>query len=69
MKDAGIFDNDVLIVTGPRNWRAENYCSCTERGIDGKALPQNFSSTFLVPENDRYKTINLGEFSDFMLWV
>jgi DNA polymerase V len=29
---------------------------------------KNFSSAFLIPENDRYKTINLAEFSDFALW-
>jgi DNA polymerase V len=29
---------------------------------------KNFSSSFLIPENSRYKPINLGEFSDFLLW-
>jgi DNA polymerase V len=29
---------------------------------------QNFSSAFLIPENDRFKSINLAEFSDFALW-
>jgi DNA polymerase V len=29
---------------------------------------KNFSSAFLIPENDRYKTINLAEFSDFAVW-
>jgi len=29
---------------------------------------QNFSSAFLIPENNRYKPINLSEFSDFSLW-
>ncbi|MBC7873091.1 MAG: S24 family peptidase, partial [Ferruginibacter sp.] len=29
---------------------------------------KNFSSAFLIPENNRYKTINLAEFSDFIMW-
>jgi DNA polymerase V len=29
---------------------------------------KNFSSAFLIPENNRYKPINLAEFNDFALW-
>jgi DNA polymerase V len=33
-----------------------------------RRFQKNFSSAFLIPENDRYKPINLAEFSDFNLW-
>ena len=29
---------------------------------------KNFSSAFLIPENNRFKAINLAEFTDFALW-
>jgi DNA polymerase V len=29
---------------------------------------RNFSSAFLIPENNRFKPINLAEFSDFVVW-
>jgi DNA polymerase V len=29
---------------------------------------QNFSSAFLIPDNSRYKPINIAEFSDFKMW-
>jgi DNA polymerase V len=29
---------------------------------------KNFSSEFLIAENDRYKNINLAEFDDFKIW-
>ena len=29
---------------------------------------KNFSSAFLIPENSRYKNINLAEFSNFSVW-
>jgi DNA polymerase V len=29
---------------------------------------QNFSSAFLIPDNNRYKPINIAEFSDFKMW-
>jgi DNA polymerase V len=29
---------------------------------------KNFSSAFLIAENDRYKNINLAEFTNFSVW-
>jgi DNA polymerase V len=29
---------------------------------------KNFSSAFLIPENNRFKPINLAEFNDFVVW-
>jgi len=69
MQAAGIFDNDVLIVD--RSIKLTNG-KVIVAVLNGELLVRryhkNFTSTFLIPENDRYKTINLGEFSDFMMW-
>ena len=69
MKEAGIFDNDVLIVD--RSLKLANG-KIIVAVLNGELLVRrfhkNFSSAFLVPENTRYKNINLAEFSDFALW-
>ena len=69
MKDAGIFDNDVLIVDRSLNLASGKIIVAVLNGeLLVRRYHKNFSSAFLVPENSRYKTINLEEFSDFMLW-
>ena len=69
MKEAGIFDNDVLIVD--RSIKLANG-KIIVAVLNGELLVRrfhkNFSSAFLIPDNSRYKTINLAEFSDFALW-
>jgi len=69
MVNAGIFDNDVLIVD--RSLKLVNG-KVIVAVLNGELLirryHKNFSSAFLIPENDRFKTINLAEFSDFALW-
>lgn len=69
MQNAGIFDNDVLIVD--RSIKLTNG-KVIVAVLNGELLVRryhkNFTSTFLIPENDRYKTINLAEFNDFMMW-
>ena len=69
MTGAGIFDNDVLIVD--RSVKLANG-KVIVAILNGELLVrryhQNFSSAFLIPENDRFKSINLAEFSDFALW-
>jgi len=69
MIDAGIFDNDVLIVD--RSLKLVNG-KIIVAVLNGELLirrfHKNFSSAFLIPENDRYKSINLAEFGDFALW-
>jgi DNA polymerase V len=69
MRDAGVFDNDVLIVD--RSIKLANG-KIIVAVLNGELLVRrfhkNFSSAFLIPENSRYKTINLAEFSDFALW-
>ena len=69
MKEAGVFDNDVLIVD--RSLKLANG-KIIVAVLNGELLVRrfhkNFSSAFLIPDNSRYKTINLAEFSDFALW-
>lgn len=69
MKEAGIFDNDILIVD--RSLKLANG-KIIVAVLNGELLVRrfykNFSSAFLIPENSRYKNINLAEFSDFSLW-
>ena len=70
MQQAGIFDGDVLIVD--RSLKLING-KIIVAILNGELLVrryhQNFSSAFLVPDNDRYKPINLAEFSDFKMWA
>ncbi|HKZ65569.1 MAG TPA: translesion error-prone DNA polymerase V autoproteolytic subunit [Chitinophagaceae bacterium] len=69
MKEAGIFDNDILIVD--RSLKLANG-KIIIAVLNGEMLVRrfhkNFSSAFLTPENSRYKNINLAEFTDFSLW-
>ena len=69
MQEAGIFDNDVLVVD--RSLKMVNG-KIIVAVLNGELLVRrfhkNFSSAFLVPESNRYKPINLAEFSDFTMW-
>jgi DNA polymerase V len=69
MREAGIFDKDVLIVD--RSVKLANG-KIIVAVLNGELLVRrfhkNFSSAFLIPENNRYKSINLAEFSDFVVW-
>jgi len=69
MKEAGIFDNDVLIVD--RSLKLANgkiIIAILNGELLVRRFHKNFSSAFLIAENDRYKSINLAEFTDFALW-
>ena len=69
MQQAGIFDGDVLIVD--RSLKLQNG-KIIVAILNGELLVrryhQNFSSAFLIPDNERYKPINLSEFTDFKVW-
>ena len=69
MQQAGIFDGDILIVD--RSLKLANG-KIIVAILNGELLVrryhQNFSSAFLITDNDRYKKINLAEFSDFKMW-
>ena len=69
MRDAGIFDNDVLIVD--RSLKLANgkiIVAVLNGELIVRRFHKNFSSAFLIPENNRFKAINLAEFTDFALW-
>jgi DNA polymerase V len=69
MREAGIFDKDVLIVD--RSLKLANgkiIVAVLNGELIVRRFHKNFSSAFLIPENSRYKNINLAEFSDFALW-
>jgi DNA polymerase V len=69
MVNTGIFENDVLIVD--RSLKLANgkvIVAILNGELLVRRFHKNFSSAFLIPENDRYKPINLAEFSDFALW-
>lgn len=69
MQEAGIFDGDVLIVD--RSLKLANgkiIVAILNGELLVRRFHKNFTSAFLIPENNRYKTINLAEFSDFALW-
>jgi DNA polymerase V len=69
MRDAGIFDNDVLIVDRSLKLAEGKIIVAVLNGeLLVRRFHKNFSSAFLVPENNRYKPINLAEFSDFTVW-
>jgi len=69
MTGAGIFDSDMLIVD--RSLKLANG-KVIVAVLNGELLVRrfhkNFSSAFLIAENERYKSINLAEFSDFAVW-
>jgi DNA polymerase V len=69
MRDAGIFDNDVLIVDRSLKMAEGKIIVAVLNGeLLVRRFHKNFSSAFLIPENNRYKSINLAEFSDFTVW-
>ncbi len=69
MQDAGIYDNDVLIVDRSVKLVTGKIIIAVLNGeLLVRRYHKNFSSAFLIPENNRYKTINLAEFTEFMMW-
>jgi DNA polymerase V len=69
MQDAGIFDGDVLIVDRSLKLASGKIIVAVLNGeMMVRRFHKNFSSAFLIPENQRYKTINLAQFSEFGVW-
>ena len=69
MKDAGVFDGDILIVD--RSIKLVNgkvIVAILNGELLVRRFHKNFSSAFLIPENNRYKSINLSEFTNFTVW-
>ncbi|MBN8865026.1 MAG: translesion error-prone DNA polymerase V autoproteolytic subunit [Sphingobacteriales bacterium] len=69
MREAGIFDNDILVVDRSIRLAEGRIIVAVLNGeLLVRRFHKNFSSAFLIPENNRYKPINLAEFSDFTVW-
>ncbi|MBL7758614.1 MAG: translesion error-prone DNA polymerase V autoproteolytic subunit [Chitinophagaceae bacterium] len=69
MREAGIFDNDILVVDRSIRLAEGKVIVAVLNGeLLVRRFHKNFSSAFLIPENNRYKPINLAEFSDFTVW-
>ena len=69
MREAGIFDGDVLIVDRSEKLANGKVIVAVLNGeLLVRRFHKNFSSAFLIPENSRYKSINLGEFTEFTVW-
>lgn len=69
MQGAGIFDGDILIVD--RSLKLVNgkiIVAILNDEMLVRRFHKNFSSAFLIAENERYKNINLAEFSNFSVW-
>ena len=69
MQNAGIFDGDILIVDRSLKLVSGKVIVAILNGeLLVRRFHKNFSSAFLIPENPRYKPVNLAEFSDFKIW-
>jgi DNA polymerase V len=69
MTGVGIFDKDILIVD--RSLKLANgkiIVAILNGELLVRRFHKNFTSAFLVPENNRLKPINLAEFNDFTVW-
>ena len=69
MTDAGIFDNDVIIVDRSlKPAHGKIIVAILNGELLVRRFHKNFSSAFLLPENNRFKPINLAEFTNFSVW-
>lgn len=69
MKEAGLFDGDILIVDrSVKPVSGKIIIAILNGELLVRRYHQNFSSVYLVPENNRYKNINLAEFTNFTVW-
>ena len=69
MKDAGIFDGAVLVVDrSVKPVSGKIIVAILNGELLVRRFHKNFSSAFLIPENERFKSINLAAFSNFAGW-
>jgi DNA polymerase V len=69
MKDAGIFDGDILVVDRSIEPQNDKIAVCV---IDGeftvKRIRIEKESVWLIPENDEFKPIKVTPENDFIVW-
>jgi len=69
MKEAGMFDGDILVVDRSIKLVNGNVIVAILNGeLLVRRFHKNFSSAFLIAENERFKNINLAEFTNFSVW-
>ena len=69
MQDAGIFNNDILVVDRSVPLANDRVIIAVLNGeLLVRRFHKNFTSSFLIAGNERYKTINLAEFGEFTMW-
>ena len=69
MKEAGMFDGDILVVD--RSIKLVNgkvIVAILNGELLVRRFHKNFSAAFLIAENERFKNINLAEFTNFSVW-
>jgi len=69
MKDAGIYDGDLLIIDKSLSPKNNQIAVCY---VDGdftiKRISVNDGHCWLIPENKDYKPIKITEDNDFQIW-
>ena len=69
MKDAGIYDGDLLIIDKSLSPKNNQIAVCY---VDGdftiKRISVNYGHCWLIPENKDYKPIKITEDNDFQIW-
>lgn len=69
MKDAGIFDGDLLVIDKSLEAENDKIAVCY---IDGeftvKRIRKEKNCIWLIPENESYKPIQVTEENDFLIW-
>jgi DNA polymerase V len=69
MKDAGIFDGDILVVDRSIEPQNDKIAVCV---IDGeftvKRIRIEKETVWLIPENDEFKPIKVTPENDFIVW-
>ena len=69
MREVGIFDGDILVVDRSIKLADGKIIVAVLNGeLLVRRFHKNFSAALLIAENPRYKTINLSEFNDFVVW-
>ena len=69
MKDAGIFENDLLVVDRSKDPASGRIVIAAINGeLTVKRLLKNRGKTFLVPENKNYKPLEITEHTDHHIW-
>ncbi|MCX8020083.1 MAG: translesion error-prone DNA polymerase V autoproteolytic subunit [Chitinophagaceae bacterium] len=69
MEGFGLFDGDILIVDrSVQNINGRIVVAVLNGEMLVRRFHKNFTSAFLIPGNEKYKIINLAEFSDFQVW-